>query len=53
MHLKDSDVLDVTRIESGINIWQGSYVMGDYAFLPDGYAPRQPRHSKLWRFSLR
>ena len=98
VHLKDSDVLDVTRIESGINIWQGSYVMGGYAFLPDGYAPhdcllhivnlktkqiersenvnalvdepegidihgkwvyvvfhtsRQPRHSKLWRFSLR
>lgn len=98
VHLKDSDVLDVTRIESGINIWQGSYVMGDFAFLPDGYAPhdrllhivnlktkqlerteninalvdepegidihgkwvyvvfhtsRQPKHSKLWRFSLK
>lgn len=39
VHLKDSDVLDVTRIESGINIWQGSYVAGDYAFLPDGYPP--------------
>ena len=39
VHLKDSDVLDVTRIESGINIWHGSYVAGDYAFLPDGYPP--------------
>lgn len=39
VHLKDSNVLDVTRIESGINIWQGSYVAGDYAFLPDGYPP--------------
>ena len=98
VHLKDSDVLDETRIDAGINIWQGSFVMGDYAFLPDGYPPhdrllhivnlrtkkiertknlndlldepegidihgkwvyvifhtsRQPRHSKLWRFSLR
>ena len=43
VHLKDSDVLDVTRIESGINIWQGSYVAGDYAFLPDGY----PLHDRL------
>ena len=93
-----SDVLDVTRIDTGINIWQGSFVMGDYAFLPDGYpphdrllhivnlktkriertanlndlndepegidihgkwayvifhTPKQPRHSKLWRFSLK
>ena len=98
VRLKDSDVLDVTRIDSGINIWQGSFVLGDYAFLPDGYAPhdrllhivnmktkkierteninalvdepegidihgryvyvvfhtsREPRHSKLWRFTLR
>lgn len=97
VHLKDADVLDVTRIEEGINIWQGSFVMGDYAFLPDGYppydrllhivnlktkkiertqnlnalmdepegidihgnwvyvifhTPKQPRHSKLWKFSL-
>lgn len=98
VHLKDSDVLDVTRIDSGINIWQGSFVTGDYAFLPDGYPPHdcllhivnlktkqierteninalvdepegidihgkwvyvvfhtsgKPRHSKLWRFSLK
>ena len=96
--LTDADVLDEIRIEEGINIWQGSYEMGRYAFLPDGYDPydlllhvvdlqdkkivrtvdlkelvdepegvdrqgdwlyvvfnttSQPRHSKLWRFSLR
>ena len=39
VHLTDADVLDETRINEGINIWQGSYVQGKYAFLPDGYAP--------------
>ena len=39
VHLTDEDVLDVTRIDEGINIWQGSIVRGRYAFLPDGYAP--------------
>ena len=39
VHLTDEDVLDVTRLDSGINIWQGSIVRGRYAFLPDGYAP--------------
>ena len=39
VHLTDADVLDVTRIDSGINIWQGSIVCGRYAYLPDGYAP--------------
>lgn len=39
VHLTDADVLDETRIESGINIWQGSYVRGRYAYLPDGYPP--------------
>ena len=99
VHLTDADVLDETRLDSGINIWQGSIVRGRYAYLPDGYAPhrlyihvvdlekkkiilskditetvvdepegicltpdhayvvfhtsREPRHSKLWRFSLR
>ncbi|MBR5018320.1 MAG: phosphatase PAP2 family protein [Bacteroidales bacterium] len=97
VHLTDADVLDVTRLDEGINIWQGSIVRGRYAYLPDGYAPyelflhlvdleqkrivvsrnvtdlvdepegicladgyayvvfhtsREPRHSKLWRFSL-
>ena len=37
--LTDDDVLDVTRIDEGINIWQGSYVIGRYAYLPDGYEP--------------
>jgi hypothetical protein len=91
-------VLDVTRIDKGINIWQGSIVRGRYAYLPDGYAPHdlllhvvdlkekrivlsrdlydlkdepegicltddyayvvfhtagEPRHSKLWRFTLK
>ena len=98
VRLTDADVLDVTRIDEGINIWQGSIVRGRYAFLPDGYPPHdllfhvvdlekkrialsknlnalgdepegicladdfayvvfhtpgEPRHSKLWRFSLR
>ena len=98
VHLTDADVLDVTRLDEGINIWQGSIVRGRYAYLPDGYAPhklylhvvdleqkrilesrditslvdepegicltddhayvvfhtsREPRHSKLWRFTLR
>ena len=98
VHLTDADVLDVTRLDEGINIWQGSIVRGRYAYLPDGYEPhklylhvvdlekkrileskditavvdepegicltpdyayvifntsREPRHSKLWRFSLR
>ena len=35
----DKDVLDETLLNEGINIWQGSYVRGKYAFLPDGYAP--------------
>ena len=97
VHLTDADVLDVTRLDTGINIWQGSIVRGRYAYLPDGYAPHdlllhvvdlekkqivftknlhdlldepegicltpdyayvvfhtsgEPRHSKLWRFSL-
>jgi len=39
VHLTDEDVLDETRINEGINIWQGSFVEGKYAFLPDGYAP--------------
>ena len=39
VHLTDDDVLDVTRLDTGINIWQGSIVRGRYAFLPDGYAP--------------
>lgn len=39
VHLTDKDVLDETRLNEGINIWQGSYVRGKYAFLPDGYAP--------------
>ena len=39
VHLTDADVLDVTRLDTGINIWQGSIVRGRYAFLPDGYAP--------------
>ena len=34
-------MLDVTRLESGINIWQGSIVRGRYAYLPDGYAPHE------------
>ncbi len=41
VHLTDADVLDVTRLESGINIWQGSIVRGRYAYLPDGYAPHE------------
>ena len=98
VHLTDADVLDVTHLDKGINIWQGSIVRGRYAYLPDGYAPhdlllhvvdldtkriilsknlndlkdepegicltddyawvvfhtsREPRHSKLWRFSLK
>jgi acid phosphatase (class A) len=98
VHLTDADVLDVTRIDKGINIWQGSIVRGRYAYLPDGYAPHdlllhvvdlkekrivlsrdlydlkdepegicltddyayvvfhtagEPRHSKLWRFTLK
>ena len=98
VHLTDADVLDVTRLDTGINIWQGSIVRGRYAYLPDGYAPHdlllhvvdlekkqivftknlhdlldepegicltpdyayvvfhtsgEPRHSKLWRFSLK
>ena len=98
VHLTDADVLDVTRIDTGINIWQGSIVRGRFAYLPDGYAPHdlllhlvdlqdkkivlsrnlndlkdepegicltddyayvvfhtssEPRHSKLWRFSLK
>ena len=98
VRLTDADVLDVTRIDEGINIWQGSFVRGRYAYLPDGYppfehylhvvdlqekqivlskritdlvdepegidihgkwvyvlfnTPREPRHSKLWRFNLR
>ena len=98
VHLTDADVLDVTRIDSGINIWQGSIVRGRYAYLPDGYKPHEqfvhvvdldqkkivlsknvtdlddepegicladgyayvvfhtagePRHGKLWRFSLK
>ncbi len=98
VHLTDADVLDETRIDKGINIWQGSIVRGRYAYLPDGYAPHElflhvvnldakrilfsknitdlkdepegialtpdyayvvfhtsgePRHSKLWRFSLK
>ena len=97
IHLTDADVLDEVRLDSGINIWQGSIVRGRYAYLPDGYPPhecflhvvdlaqkrivlsrnltdladepegiclkdgyayvvfhtsREPRHSKLWRFSL-
>ena len=39
VHLTDADVLDVTRIDSGINVWQGSIVRGRYAYLPDGYPP--------------
>ena len=39
VHLTDADVLDVTRLDTGINIWQGSIVRGRYAILPDGYAP--------------
>ena len=39
VHLTDADVLDETRLDSGINIWQGSIVRGRYAYLPDGYAP--------------
>ena len=39
VHLTDKDVLDETLLNEGINIWQGSYVRGKYAFLPDGYAP--------------
>ena len=98
VHLTDANVLDVTRLDEGINIWQGSIVRGRFAYLPDGYAPhrlyihvvdlekkkiilskevtdlvdepegicltkdhayvvfhtsREPRHSKLWRFTLR
>ena len=98
VHLTDADVLDETRLDTGINIWQGSIVRGRYAYLPDGYAPhdlllhvvdletkrilfsknlhdlkdepegicltpdyayvvfhtaREPRHSKLWRFTLK
>ena len=98
VHLTDADVLDVTRLDTGINIWQGSIVRGRYAYLPDGYAPHDlllhlvdlqdkrivlsrnlndlkdepegicltsdyawvvfntsdgPRHSRLWRFSLK
>ena len=41
VHLIDADVLDVTRIDSGINIWQGSIVRGRYAYLPDGYKPHE------------
>ena len=41
VHLTDADVLDVTRIDKGINIWQGSIVRGRFAFLPDGYAPHE------------
>ena len=41
VHLTDADVLDVTRLDSGINIWQGSIVRGRYAYLPDGYAPHE------------
>jgi len=97
VHLTDADVLDETRLDKGINIWQGSIVRGRYAYLPDGYAPhelflhvvdleakriilsknitdlkdepegicltpdyayvvfhtaKEPRHSKLWRFTL-
>ena len=39
VHLTDADVLDETRLDSGINIWQGSIVRGRYAYLPDGYQP--------------
>lgn len=39
VHLTDADVLDETRLDKGINIWQGSFVRGRYAFLPDGYPP--------------
>lgn len=41
VHLTDADVLDVTRIDKGINIWQGSIVRGRFAYLPDGYAPHE------------
>jgi hypothetical protein len=41
VHLTDADVLDVTRIDKGINIWQGSIVRGPFAYLPDGYAPHE------------
>ena len=41
VHLSDDDVMDVTRLDSGINIWQGSIVRGRYAYLPDGYAPHE------------
>ncbi|MBR1926716.1 MAG: hypothetical protein IJ840_03045 [Bacteroidales bacterium] len=39
VHLTDADVLDETRLDKGINIWQGSFVRGRYAYLPDGYPP--------------
>ncbi len=97
VHLTDDDVLDCTRLDTGINIWQGSIVRGRYAYLPDGYPPHElfvhvvdldgkrivlsknvtdlddepegicmkdgyawvvfhtsgePRHSRLWRFTL-
>lgn len=41
VHLHESDVLDITRFESEINIWQGSLVDGRYAYLPDGYPPHK------------
>ena len=41
VHLTDADVLDETRLDTGINIWQGSIVRGRYAYLPDGYEPHE------------
>lgn len=41
VHLHEQDVLDEIRFEDEINIWQGSFVDGRYAFLPDGYPPHK------------